>query len=88
MEEKVFSEQVVNEIKAGRKIKAIKLLRAEQGVGLKKAKEMIEAYMQDHAEVKEAFEENQETGFSQERVLQLLVVIILLLIGYYFYHQS
>lgn len=85
MDKSMFSEQVVNEIKAGRKINAIKLLRAEQGVGLKQAKEMIETYMHEHVEVKASYDANQVTGFSQERVLQLVVVIILLLIGYYFY---
>lgn len=88
MQEKELSQQVVNEIKSGRKINAIKLLRHEQGVGLKQAKEMIETYMHEHAELKAAFEENQVTGFSQERVLQLVVVIVLILIGYYVYHQS
>ena len=88
MENVALSEKVINEIKAGRKISAIKLLREEQGIGLKEAKVLIESHINQNAEVKEAFEANQPAGLSQERVLQLVVIIIVLLVVYYFYQKQ
>jgi len=38
-------DQVISQIRAGRKIQAIKLLRESQGMGLKEAKHAVEAYM-------------------------------------------
>ena len=42
--ERELPAEVVAAIRANRKIEAIKLLRAERGVGLKEAKEAVEAY--------------------------------------------
>jgi len=39
-----LSAQVLNAIHAGRKIDAIKLLRKERGLGLKEAKDIVDAY--------------------------------------------
>jgi hypothetical protein len=39
-----LSAQVRNAIHAGRKIDAIKLLRKERGLGLKEAKDIVDAY--------------------------------------------
>lgn len=39
-----LSTQVLNAIHANRKIDAIKLLREERGLGLKEAKELVDAY--------------------------------------------
>lgn len=39
---------VVAELEANRKIKAIKLLRAHRGVDLKEAKELVDAYIAQH----------------------------------------
>ena len=38
-------DQVIGQIRAGRKIQAIKLLREAQGIGLKEAKDAVDAYM-------------------------------------------
>lgn len=39
---------VIAEIEANRKISAIKRLRAQRGIGLKEAKEMVDAYISMH----------------------------------------
>lgn len=36
--------EVIAEIEANRKVSAIKLLRSHQGIGLKEAKEIVDAY--------------------------------------------
>ena len=38
-------DQVISQIRAGRKIQAIKLLRESRGMGLKEAKHAVDAYM-------------------------------------------
>jgi ribosomal protein L7/L12 len=39
---------VIAELEANRKITAIKLLRADRGMDLKKAKELVDAYIAQH----------------------------------------
>jgi len=41
-------EQVISQIRAGRKIQAIKLLREARGIGLKEAKHAVDAYMREN----------------------------------------
>lgn len=49
MDEQIgLSAEVVVELRAHRKVNAIKLLRAEQAIGLKEAKDIIDAYMDEH----------------------------------------
>lgn len=72
----VFTQAVIDEIKLGRKIQAIKLLREENGIGLKEAKEAIEAYIDSHSEIQEAFNANKSAGLSQERVLQIIILLV------------
>ena len=43
-----FPPDVIAEIQANRKVTAIKLLRAHKGIGLKEAKELVDAYMEKH----------------------------------------
>ena len=43
-----LSDAVRTHIEAGRKIEAIKALREETGLGLREAKDAVEAYMRDH----------------------------------------
>ena len=73
-----FTQAVIDEIKQGRKIQAIKLFRKENGVGLKEAKEAIEDYINSHADIKDAFNANNARGLSQERLLQMTIVLILI----------
>jgi ribosomal protein L7/L12 len=40
--------EIVVELQANRKVTAIKLLRAQQGIGLKEAKELVDAYVKTH----------------------------------------
>ena len=71
-----FTQAVIDEIKQGKKIQAIKLLREENGVGLKEAKIAVETYISTHPEIKEAFESNTSEGLSQERMLQIIILVI------------
>jgi ribosomal protein L7/L12 len=70
-----FTQAVIDEIKQGKKIQAIKLLREENGVGLKDAKIAVEAYINTHADIKEAFNSNKGEGLPQERVIQIVILL-------------
>lgn len=71
-----FTQAVIDEIKQGKKIQAIKLLREEKGIGLKEAKIAVEAYINSHADIREAFNSNKSEGLSQERVIQIILLLI------------
>ncbi len=71
-----FTQAVIDEIKQGKKIQAIKLFREENGVGLKEAKIAVETYITTHPEIKEAFESNTSQGLSQERLLQIVILVV------------
>lgn len=71
-----FTQAVIDEIKQGKKIQAIKLLREENGVGLKEAKIAVETYISTHPDIQEAFESNTSEGLSQERMLQIIILVI------------
>ncbi|MFW5431508.1 MAG: ribosomal protein L7/L12 [Methylophilaceae bacterium] len=77
-----MTKEVIEVIKSGRKIQAIKLLREKTGLGLKEAKETVEAYMDNHADIKEVFNANQSSSFSQENVVQISILFIVLLVVY------
>ncbi len=71
-----FTQAVIDEIKQGKKIQAIKLLREENGVGLKEAKIAVETYISTHPDIQEAFESNTSEGLSQERILQIVILVV------------
>ena len=74
--------EVIEVMKSGRKIEAIKLLRNETGLGLKEAKESVEAYLENHAAIKEAFNANKPSGLSQENSLRIIILLIVLVVVY------
>ncbi len=75
-----FTEAVIDEIKQGKKIQAIKLFREENGVGLKEAKLAVETYINTHPDIKEAFDSNKPEGLSQERVVQIVILVVVVAI--------
>lgn len=82
LDKQVFNVKVIDAIKNGQKIQAIKLLRNETGLGLKEAKEAIEAYIEDNAELKETMNANKIGGLSQEKVVHIVIVLIVLFVVY------
>lgn len=77
-----MSKKVIEAIISGRKIQAIKLLREEKGFGLKEAKEAVDAYIDNNADIKEAFNANQASGSSIGRAIKVAIIIIVLLVLY------
>ena len=47
-EEPELSPDVVESLRAGRKIEAIKMLRAQRGLDLAEAKEQVDLYIEEH----------------------------------------
>lgn len=65
-----LSTQVKNLLHAGNKIEAIKQLRAEQHIGLKEAKDIVDEYSRQHPEL------IQQPGASGMGNLLLILVIV------------
>lgn len=71
--------EVVSAIGAGNTIGAIKALRQSRGIGLKQAKELVDAYRDFHGIDNSASSSGKSSGLS------LLVVVGLVAFGYYFF---
>ena len=68
---------VIAELNNGRKIEAIKKLRASQNLGLKEAKELVDNYVSLHPELDITVQRSGGSGF--------VVLIILAAAAYLFY---
>lgn len=69
-------EDVVAEIKANRKVTAIKLLRKHLGVGLKEAKEIVDEYMEQNPSTSTLKTPETDTGIGRIVILVIGVGII------------
>jgi len=68
---------VIAELNNGRKIEAIKKLRALRNIGLKEAKELVDNYVSLHPELDLTVQRSGGSGF--------IVFIILAVAAYFFY---
>ena len=75
-----LSAEALAALHEGRKIDAIKILRAERGLGLKEAKEEVDAYLRNHPELAAM----QKSGSS----FGCLVVIAVIGIAAYLLYQN
>ncbi len=50
----MLDDEAIAALEAGQKIQAIKLVRAKQGIGLKEAKRIVDAYISDHPHLQTA----------------------------------
>jgi hypothetical protein len=78
-----FPSDVIAEIQANRKVTAIKLLRAHRGIGLKEAKELVDAYMDQHPSHPRSGAQESEGGISRILLLILGVGAIYALYTYF-----
>lgn len=67
---------VVAEIESNRKVNAIKLLRSHQGIGLKEAKDIVDAYMEKHPSSARLRAPESEGGVGRILILIIGVVVI------------
>ena len=67
-----LSSDVKNAIHANRKIDAIKLLRSQQKLGLKEAKDIVDAYMEENRHLIDHQRKGRESALGQ-----LLIIVIL-----------
>lgn len=75
--------EVIAAIQENRKLSAIKLLRAQRGIGLKKAKELVDAYELSHP-VNTALEAPEsDTGIGRIFVLIIGVSVIYAIYKYF-----
>ena len=69
-------EDVIAEIKAQRKVSAIKLLREHMGVDLKEAKELVDAYMDNNPLTTTPGAPETDTGIGRIVILVIGVSVI------------
>jgi ribosomal protein L7/L12 len=81
--EYTVSDEIITALDNGRTIEAIKLLRQETGLGLKEAKDAIDALARDRREESNVVSMSEEGGASG--LIKLLVVIAILLAGYFYF---
>ena len=74
-----FPPDVREAIHANRKIEAIKLLREHNGMGLKEAKDAVEAYIRDNRQL---IPEKTASGANLCRLIIVLLIIIAVLVLY------
>ena len=70
----MLSETAVAALQRGNKIEAVKLVRIEQGIGLKEAKDLVEAYLRTQPALQRTFDAKQ-TQTKQSALLWLVVLI-------------
>ena len=66
-----LTEEAIAKLRQGRVIEAIKITRTSSNLGLKEAKQQVEAYLTAHPEI-----EIQKTQLPQEFRLWLLIIVI------------
>ena len=71
----VLSAEVISALHRGNKIEAIKLLREEQGIGLKEAKDAVDAYVRTQPDLAAIF------AAAQSRTSRSVLLWLLILIG-------
>ncbi len=77
-------EAAVNALWRGELIEAIKMLRLERGIGLKEAKDAVDAYIRTQPPLRQKLEE--ANARAKEGLLRWLVVIgLILAVGAYFF---
>lgn len=67
---------VIAEIESNRKVNAIKLLRSQQGIGLKEAKQIVDSYMEKHPFGSRLGPSESEGGIGRIFVLVIGVFVI------------
>ena len=74
---------VVAKIQANRKVTAIKLLRSHQDIGLKEAKEIVDAYMDAHPSSIGSSTQESQGSFGRILILVLGVGVIYAIYRYF-----
>lgn len=74
---------VLEAIHARRKIDAIKLLREQRNIGLKEAKQLVDAYARDHPHLVSSRRSGPETGMGRLALVGLFVLAVYLLYRFF-----
>ena len=75
--------EVINALRAGKKIDAIKLLREQQNIGLKEAKDMVDQYIASDPALAHELQRTGNTG-----LLYWISIIVLCTAGLYYLSGS
>ncbi len=84
MTEQQLSPEVFQLLASGRKIEAIELIREETGLGLREAKDLAEALLDDHAPTEIAPPAITEQGGASGMIAIMIAVLIAYLVYVFF----
>lgn len=82
--EQELSPEVFQLLADGRKIEAIRLIREETGLGLREAKELAEALLDEHASTETAMPAITEQGGASGVIAIIIAVLIAYLVYVFF----
>lgn len=71
-----LSAEAISALEQGNKIEAIKIYKESTGVGLKEAKEAIEAYWESSPVINERFKQPAATGSAKTVIVVFLIVAV------------
>lgn len=80
-----FNVDIISALEQGNKIGAIKILREQKNLGLKEAKEAVEAFLDDNPEIKQKMNSHQASGGT---VIGYLVFIAIAYAIYHFFIKA
>lgn len=82
-------EEAIAAIERGELIRAIKITRANTGLGLKESKEAVEAYLETHPDTKAKMLANKTTAsLTQENLVHILIVLIGAAVAYWMFFAA
>jgi ribosomal protein L7/L12 len=83
--EQIFSDAVIRAVDSGNKIHAIRLLREETGLGLKDAKQAIDALVRERHGEAQAQAPMTEIGGAGDMVKLIVAIVIIFFIYQFFF---
>jgi hypothetical protein len=82
--EQELSPEIYQQLASGHKIEAIKLIRAETGLGLREAKELADALSGNHAESNVPLPAMRDEGGAGGMIAILIAIVIAFLVYVFF----
>lgn len=83
-----LTDDAITAIESGQLIQAIKITRAKTGLGLKESKDVVEAYIELHPELKAKILANKFSfNMPQERFIHILIAVGLVAIYLVFFRN-
>jgi ribosomal protein L7/L12 len=85
MKEVEFEPEVVAAINSGQKVTAIKILRQKRGIGLKEAKELVDAYSENAASESGGAKTTGDTVVKVKSNNGIISIVVFVIVAFFIY---